>query len=78
MHDPQDRFMGETEEPKGGTKKRMFRMRSTFQPTRLLHDGKFFKENWKKILPQDNKPLLFGCGSSGVTTCIDFLDYPMN
>lgn len=73
----QDRFLGETEEPREGLRSGHIPGSINIPYTRLLLDGKFLpKEELAKILPQDDKPLLFTCGS-GVTACIDLIAYEL-
>jgi thiosulfate/3-mercaptopyruvate sulfurtransferase len=73
----QDRFLGETEEPREGLRSGHIPGSINIPYTSLLHDGKFLpKEELAKILPQDDKPLLFSCGS-GVTACIDLIAYEL-
>jgi thiosulfate/3-mercaptopyruvate sulfurtransferase len=73
----QDRFLGETREPREGLRRGHIPGSINIPYTNLLRDGKFLpKEELEKILPQDNKPLLFSCGS-GVTACIDLIAYEL-
>jgi thiosulfate/3-mercaptopyruvate sulfurtransferase len=73
----QDRFLGETPEPREGLRSGHIPGSINIPYTILLNDGKFLpKEELEKILPQDNKPLLFSCGS-GVTACIDLIAYEL-
>jgi thiosulfate/3-mercaptopyruvate sulfurtransferase len=73
----EDRFLGETEEPRAGLRSGHIPESINIPYTWLLNDGKFLpKEELAKILPQDDKPLLFSCGS-GVTACIDLIAYEL-
>jgi thiosulfate/3-mercaptopyruvate sulfurtransferase len=73
----EDRFLGETQEPRAGLRSGHIPGSMNIPYTRLLREGKFLpKEELAKILPQDNKPLLFSCGS-GVTACIDLIAYEL-
>jgi thiosulfate/3-mercaptopyruvate sulfurtransferase len=73
----EDRFLGETEEPRKGLRSGHIPGSINIPYTSLLHEGKFLsKEELAKILPQDDKPLLFSCGS-GVTACIDLIAYEL-
>jgi thiosulfate/3-mercaptopyruvate sulfurtransferase len=73
----QDRFLGETEEPREGLRSGHIPGSINIPYTDLLHDGKFLpKKELEKILPQGHKPLLFSCGS-GVTACIDLIAYEL-
>ncbi|WP_413997629.1 sulfurtransferase [Flavobacterium sp. W1B] len=72
-----DRFHGETEEPRVGLRSGHIPGSINIPYTQLLRDGKFLpKEELKKILPQQDKNLLFTCGS-GVTACIDLIAYEL-
>jgi thiosulfate/3-mercaptopyruvate sulfurtransferase len=72
-----DRFSGETEEPRVGLRSGHIPGSINIPYTSLLSDGKFLpKEELSKILPQDDKSLMFTCGS-GVTACIDLLAYEL-
>jgi thiosulfate/3-mercaptopyruvate sulfurtransferase len=73
----QDRFLGETPEPREGLRSGHILGSINIPYTTLLREGKFLaKEELEKILPQDDKPLLFSCGS-GVTACIDLIAYEL-
>jgi thiosulfate/3-mercaptopyruvate sulfurtransferase len=73
----EDRFLGETEEPRAGLRSGHIPGSINIPYTSLLHDGKFLpKEELAEILPQNDKPLLFSCGS-GVTACIDLIAYEL-
>jgi thiosulfate/3-mercaptopyruvate sulfurtransferase len=73
----EDRFLGETEEPRKGLRSGHIPGSINISYSRLLRDGKFLpKEELAAILPQGNKPLLFSCGS-GVTACIDLIAYKL-
>jgi thiosulfate/3-mercaptopyruvate sulfurtransferase len=73
----EDRFLGETEEPREGLRSGHIPGSINIPYTRLLSEGKFLpKEELAKILPQNDKPLLFTCGS-GVTACIDLIAYEL-
>ena len=72
-----DRFHGETEEPRVGLRSGHIPGSINIPFSKLLRDGKFLpKEELKKILPQQDKTLLFTCGS-GVTACIDLIAYEL-
>jgi thiosulfate/3-mercaptopyruvate sulfurtransferase len=74
----EDRFLGETDEPREGLRSGHIPGSINIPYTRLLREGKFLpKEELVKILPQENKPLLFTCGS-GVTACIDLIAYELS
>lgn len=73
----EDRFLGETAEPRVGLRSGHIPGSINIPYTTLLHEGKFLpKEELEKILPKNNKPLLFSCGS-GVTACIDLIAYEL-
>jgi thiosulfate/3-mercaptopyruvate sulfurtransferase len=73
----EDRFLGETEEPRKGLRSGHILGSINIPYTKLLFEGKFLpKEELAKILPQNDKPLLFSCGS-GVTACIDLIAYEL-
>lgn len=73
----QDRFLGETPEPREGLRSGHIPGSINIPYRKLLQDGKFLpKEELAKILPQYDKPLLFSCGS-GVTACIDLIAYEL-
>jgi thiosulfate/3-mercaptopyruvate sulfurtransferase len=73
----EDRFLGETKEPREGLRSGHIPGSINIPYSTLLKDGKFLtNEELAKILPQDNKPLLFSCGS-GVTACIDLIAYEL-
>lgn len=72
-----DRFSGETKEPRAGLRSGHIPGSINIPYISLLQDGKFLsKEELVKILPQQDKPLLFSCGS-GVTACIDLIAYKL-
>jgi thiosulfate/3-mercaptopyruvate sulfurtransferase len=72
-----DRFHGETEEPRVGLRSGHIPGSINIPYTQLLKDGKYLpKEELKKILPIEDKPLLFSCGS-GITACIDLIAYEL-
>lgn len=72
-----DRFHAETEEPRAGLRSGHIPGSINMPYTELLKDGKFLpKEELKKILGSQDKPLLFTCGS-GVTACIDLIAYEL-
>jgi thiosulfate/3-mercaptopyruvate sulfurtransferase len=72
-----DRFHAETEEPRAGLRSGHIPGSINIPYTQLLRDGKFLpQEELKKILPLQDKSLLFSCGS-GVTACIDMLAYEL-
>lgn len=72
-----DRFHGETEEPRAGLRSGHIPGSINIPFTQLLKDGKYLpKEELKKILQLQDKPLLFTCGS-GVTACIDLIAYEL-
>jgi thiosulfate/3-mercaptopyruvate sulfurtransferase len=72
-----DRFHAETEEPRAGLRSGHIPGSINIPYTELLRDGKFLpQEELKKILPLQDKSLLFSCGS-GVTACIDMLAYEL-
>ncbi|WP_339658162.1 sulfurtransferase [Flavobacterium frigidarium] len=70
-----DRFTGETEEPRAGLRSGHIPGSSNIPYNNVLRDGHFLtKEELVKVLPQHNKPMYFSCGS-GVTACIDLMAY---
>jgi thiosulfate/3-mercaptopyruvate sulfurtransferase len=72
-----DRFHGETEEPRAGLKSGHIPGSINVPYIQILKDGKFLpKEELKKILPLQDKPLVFSCGS-GLTACIDLIAYEL-
>lgn len=72
-----DRFHGETEEPREGLRSGHIPGSINLPYTHLLREGKFLpREELKKILPQQDKNLIFTCGS-GVTACIDLIAYEL-
>lgn len=72
-----DRFLGETKEPRAGLRSGHIPGSINIPYTDLLRDGKFLSEDeLVKILPQQDKPLFFSCGS-GVTACIDLIAYEL-
>ena len=73
----QDRFLGETEEPREGLRSGHIPGSINIPYTKLLREGKFLpKDELARILAYDNRPLLFTCGS-GVTACIDLIAYEL-
>lgn len=72
-----DRFLAETEEPRAGLRSGHIPGSLNIPYTQVLKDGKYLpKEELKKILPLQDKPLLFTCGS-GVTACINLIAYEL-
>jgi len=72
-----DRFLGETKEPRVGLRSGHIPGSINIPYTNLLRDGKFLpKEELVKILPKQDQPLVFSCGS-GVTACIDMIAYEL-
>ena len=72
-----DRFLAETEEPRVGLRSGHIPGSLNIPYTQVLKDGKYLpKEELKKILPLQDKPLLFTCGS-GVTACINLIAYEL-
>ncbi|WP_070786695.1 sulfurtransferase [Flavobacterium crassostreae] len=70
-----DRFYGETEEPRAGLRSGHIPGALNIPYTELLENGIFLsKEKLAAVLPDQEKPLLFSCGS-GVTACINYLAY---
>ncbi|NRT16783.1 thiosulfate/3-mercaptopyruvate sulfurtransferase [Flavobacterium sp. 28A] len=70
-----DRFYGETEEPRAGLRSGHIPGAINIPYTDLLENGLFLsKEKLATVLPNQEKPILFSCGS-GVTACIDYLAY---
>lgn len=70
-----DRFLGETEEPRAGLRSGHIPGAINISYTDIVHNGYFLsKEKLKAILPNQEKPLIFSCGS-GITACIDYLAY---
>ncbi len=73
----EDRFLGETEEPRVGLRTGHIPGSINIPYSSLLRDGKYLPiDELAKILPQDNRPLMFSCGS-GVTACIDLIAYEL-
>ncbi|MBP6182235.1 sulfurtransferase [Flavobacterium sp.] len=73
----ENRFHGIGDEPRRGLRNGHIPGSINIPYTRLLQDGKFLsKEALLKILPLNEKPLFFTCGS-GVTACIDLLAYEL-
>lgn len=72
-----DRFNAETEEPRAGLRSGHIPGSINVPYTELLKEGKYLpKEELKKILPTNDKPLVFSCGS-GITACIDMIGYEL-
>lgn len=72
-----DRFQGETKEPRVGLRSGHIPGSINIPYTQVLKNGKFLpKEELKKILPQQDKNLIFSCGS-GITACIDLIAYEL-
>lgn len=70
-----DRFLGETTEPRAGLRSGHIPGSVNIPYTDIVHDGYFLsKEKLKEILPNQEQPLIFSCGS-GITACIDYLAY---
>ncbi|NRT12841.1 sulfurtransferase [Flavobacterium sp. 14A] len=70
-----DRFLGETQEPRAGLRSGHIPGSINIPYTTVLRDGHFLsKEELLTVLPQHNKPIYFSCGS-GVTACIDLMAY---
>lgn len=70
-----DRFLGETAEPRAGLRSGHIPGSINIPYTDIVHDGYFLsKEKLTAILPNQEKPLIFSCGS-GITACIDYLAY---
>lgn len=70
-----DRFLGETEEPRAGLHSGHIPGAINVPYTNIIKDGYFLsKEKLSAILPHQEKPLFFSCGS-GITACIDYLAY---
>lgn len=73
----EDRFFGATEEPRIGLRSGHIPGSINIPYSTIIRNGKFLpKEELARILPQDDKPLLFSCGS-GVTACIDLIAYEL-
>ena len=72
-----DRFLGETKEPRAGLRSGHIPGSINIPYSNVLKDGKLLsKEELIKILPQQNNPLYFSCGS-GVTACIVWMAYEL-
>lgn len=70
-----DRFLGLTPEPRAGLRSGHIPGSLNIPYTDLVQNGFFFsKEKLKTILPNQEKPIIFSCGS-GITACIDYLAY---
>ena len=70
-----DRFLGLTPEPRAGLRSGHIPGSLNIPYTDLVQNGFFFsKEKLKTILPNQEKPIFFSCGS-GITACIDYLAY---
>jgi thiosulfate/3-mercaptopyruvate sulfurtransferase len=72
-----DRYSGETEEPRAGLRSGHIPGSINIPYSTVLNEGKFLpKEELQKILPQNERPLMFTCGS-GITACIDMIAYEL-
>lgn len=70
-----DRFNAETEEPREGLRSGHIPNAVNLPFAKVLKDGKYLpKEELVKILPHQDQPLYFSCGS-GITACIDLIAY---
>jgi thiosulfate/3-mercaptopyruvate sulfurtransferase len=72
-----DRFHGLTVEPRAGLRSGHIPGSINVPYTQVLKDGKFLPtEELKKILPSQDKSLVFSCGS-GLTACINLIAYEL-
>ncbi|MEL1242034.1 sulfurtransferase [Flavobacterium flavipallidum] len=72
-----DRFHAETEEPREGLRSGHIPNAVNLPFSKVLKDGHFLsKEELLQILPHQDKPLYFSCGS-GITACIDLIAYEL-
>jgi thiosulfate/3-mercaptopyruvate sulfurtransferase len=70
-----DRYLGLTPEPRAGLRSGHIPGSINVPYTDLVQNGYFLsKEKLKTILPNQEKPMIFSCGS-GITACIDYLAY---
>jgi thiosulfate/3-mercaptopyruvate sulfurtransferase len=70
-----DRFLGLTPEPRAGLRSGHIPGAINVPYTDLVQNGYFLsKEKLKTILPNQEQPIIFSCGS-GITACIDYLAY---
>ena len=72
-----DRFHAETEEPREGLRSGHIPGAVNLPFSKVLKDGKFLpKDELEQILPVQDQPLYFSCGS-GITACIDLIAYEL-
>lgn len=72
-----DRFHAETEEPREGLRSGHIPNSVNLPFSQVLKDGHFLpKEELRHILPHQDQPLYFSCGS-GITACIDLIAYEL-
>ncbi|MFL9832084.1 sulfurtransferase [Flavobacterium sp. ST-87] len=72
-----DRFHAETEEPREGLRSGHIPGAVNLPFSKVLKDEQFLsKEELEQILPVQNQPLYFSCGS-GITACIDLIAYEL-
>lgn len=73
----ENRFKGIGDEPRFGLRSGHIPGSINIPYTKLIRDGKFLpKAELIKILPVNDQPLLFTCGS-GITACIDLIAYEL-
>lgn len=72
-----DRFHAETEEPREGLRSGHIPNATNLPFAKVLKGGKYLpKEELEQILPHQDQPLYFSCGS-GITACIDLIAYEL-
>ncbi|MES2238648.1 MAG: sulfurtransferase [Bacteroidota bacterium] len=72
-----DRFHAETEEPREDLRSGHIPGATNLPFATILKDGKYkSKEELEQILPHQDQPLYFSCGS-GITACIDLIAYEL-
>jgi thiosulfate/3-mercaptopyruvate sulfurtransferase len=72
-----DRFNAETEEPREGLRSGHIPNSVNLPFSQVVKDGHFLpKEELRHILPHQDQPLYFSCGS-GITACIDLIAYEL-
>lgn len=72
-----DRFNAETEEPREGLRSGHIPNSVNLPFSKVIKDGHFLpKEELRHILPHQDQPLYFSCGS-GITACIDLIAYEL-
>lgn len=72
-----DRFNAEIEEPREGLRSGHIPNSVNLPFSQVIKDGHFLpKEELRHILPHQDQPLYFSCGS-GITACIDLIAYEL-